>query len=154
TVESVDGRPIHVRGVMIDITESRLAKQESEALHKELELERARLELVLRQMPGGVIITDAPSGNLVMVNKQMEEICRQTFEHVKNISEFRDFSRTLHVDFLGRETIDRLLSRSIRDGEVTESEEFGIVRADGTRGVLSVSSAPIRDHQGKIIAGV
>lgn len=154
TVESIDGRPIHVRGVMIDITESRLAKQESEALHKELELERARLELVLRQMPGGVIIIDAPSGNLVMVNKQMEEICRQTFENVKNISEFRDFSRTLHVDFLASETIDRLLGRSIREGEITESEEIGIVRADGTRGMLSVSSAPIRDHEGKIIAGV
>ncbi len=155
TVESSNGRPVRIRGVIVDITEARRAKQEREALHKKLELEHARLKQVLRQLPGGVIITEAPSGDVAMVNVNMEKICRRRLDGLKNISEFSDPDKSnLLVNFLGRETIDRLVNRSIHDGVAIEGEEFHILRADGSRGIVSVSSAPIRDHENKVIAGV
>ena len=62
TVEMSDGRPTRLRGVMVDVTERRRADEERERLHRELEQGRARLEMVLRQMPGGVMIAEARTG--------------------------------------------------------------------------------------------
>ena len=49
---------------------------------------------------------------------------------------------------------ERPLVRSILMGEIVKDEECRIERGDGTRGLVSVSSAPIRDSEGKIVAGV
>jgi signal transduction histidine kinase len=46
------------------------------------------------------------------------------------------------------------LSRSIATGEPVTNEEIEVVRGDGSRGTLSVSSTAIRDSRGRVVAGV
>jgi signal transduction histidine kinase len=45
------------------------------------------------------------------------------------------------------------MMRSVRTGEIVSREEAMFERADGTRGYLEVSSAPVRNAAGEIIAG-
>lgn len=44
--------------------------------------DRARFEAVLRQLPVGVVIVDAASGEIILTNKRMEQIWRQRFNSV------------------------------------------------------------------------
>jgi signal transduction histidine kinase len=46
------------------------------------------------------------------------------------------------------------LARSILSGEIVYAEEIEYLRGDKSRGTIQVSSAPIRDQQGNIVAGV
>jgi signal transduction histidine kinase len=46
------------------------------------------------------------------------------------------------------------LSRSIRTGEVVRGEEIHVIRGDASPGYIRVNSAPIRDGDGSIVAGV
>ena len=150
TVETSDGRPIRLRGVMVDVTEGKRAEDERERLLSELELGRARLEMVLRQMPGGVMIAEAPTGKLLMANEGLQRIWRHEFVDLKTTEDYSGY----YIDGRECEPEERPVARSITRGEIVKDEEYGILRGDGTRGIVSVNSAPIRDSNGNIIAAV
>ena len=121
-------------------------------LVRELGRERGRLEAVLQQMPGGTIITEAPSGNLLLANEEAERILGMS---------------VVAPDVLGSASLGGLgddgrpyrpgdwpLSRSLLLGEVVNGELVDVVRSDASRVTLEVNAAPVRDPAGTIIAGV
>ncbi len=134
-----------------DITGRKTAERERERLLSQLAGERARLETVLQQMPAGVIMAEAPSGSLVMINGRVESIFRGPFrigggiECYLQYPAFRPDGREYRPD-------EHPLARTIQCGEVITDEEMQFVRADGTRADVLVSSAPIRNPEGSILA--
>ncbi len=148
TVEMSDDRPAWRRGVMVDITERRAAEEE-----------RALLEMALRQMPGGVTIVEAGTGKLLIASEGAERIWRRPGMglprmDVTGVEESRRYYRELSAEGPEYEFHEQPLSRSILTGEIVRNEECRIERGDGTPGQVSVSSAPVRDSRGKIVAGV
>jgi two-component system CheB/CheR fusion protein len=135
---------------LVDINDLKNNLQEIKQSHDQLAAERAKLEEVLRQMPCGVMIAEAPSGTLLLANKQVEEILRQPFPQAANIEEHR----ALHLNKQPFKPEEWPLARSLTTGEVVTNEEIEYVRGDGTPVFLSVSSAPILDREGRIIAAV
>jgi PAS domain S-box-containing protein len=135
-----------------DITDHQSIERDRERLLSQLASERARLETVLQQMPAGVIMAEAPSGKLVLINGRVESIFRGPFrigggiEDYLQYQAFRPNGRPYRSD-------EHPLARTIRNGEIITDEEMTIVRADGTRAAVLVSSAPIRNPEGAIIAG-
>ena len=130
------------------LLENRVAERTAE-----LEAERARLEAVLQQMPSGVVIAEAPSGRLVLGNEQVERIWRHPFRPAADINEYYQY-QIFRPDGRPYRPEERPLARSIRAGEVVKGEEIDFRRGDGTSGTMQISSAPIRDHDGHIVAGV
>ena len=138
---------------LVDINDLKHNLQEIKQSHDQLAAERAKLEEVLRQMPCGVMIADAPSGTLLLANKQVEEILRQPFPLAANIEEYtRD--KAFHLNKQPFKPEEWPLARSLTRGEVVRDEEIEYVRGDGTPVFLSVSSAPILDREGRTIAAV
>jgi len=135
---------------LVDINDLKNNLQEIKQSHDQLAAERAKLEEVLRQMPCGVMIAEAPSGTLLLANKQVEEILRQPFPQGANIEEHR----ALHFNKQPFKPEEWPLARALATGEVVTDEEIEYVRGDGTPVFLSVSSAPILDREGRIIAAV
>jgi two-component system CheB/CheR fusion protein len=135
---------------LVDINDLKNNLQEIKQSHDQLAAERAKLEEVLRQMPCGVMIAEAPTGTLLLANKQVEEILRQPFPQAANIEEHR----ALHFNKQPFKPEEWPLARSLATGEVVTDEEVEYVRGDGTPVFLSVSSAPILDREGRIIAAV
>src|SRR5437879_12696260 len=64
---------------LVDINVLKNNLEEIRLSHDQLVRERRKLEEVLRQMPCGVMIREAPSGRLILTNKQIEERLRQPF---------------------------------------------------------------------------
>jgi GAF domain-containing protein len=67
------------------------AEEEQARLIREVETERARFEAVLQQMPAGVAIIAAPSGDLILANRQVEEIFRQPIASVSRLKQLAEY---------------------------------------------------------------
>jgi PAS domain S-box-containing protein len=145
-----------VRGyakVTRDLTERKRAEEQQFALQEQIAVERARLEEVLRQMPAGVLIAEAPSGRLVMGNAFIEKWLRHPFIPAADVSGYSAY-KGLHLDGRPYEPHEWPLARTIRTGETIVDEEMYYLRGDGTRAFLLVSSGPVRDPAGNLIAAV
>ncbi|MGH7461007.1 MAG: GAF domain-containing protein, partial [Longimicrobiales bacterium] len=118
-----------------------------------LEEERQRLKGVVAEMPAGVILAEAPSGRILLANRQAVEILRGQTRPPESIEEY-DVFNCYRPDGSRYTPAELPLSRSIRAGEQVQGEEAEIEHTDGQRSILRLSSAPIRDARGGIVAGV
>ncbi|MGQ9682086.1 MAG: PAS domain S-box protein [Anaerolineae bacterium] len=119
----------------------------------EAEAAQARLQAVIEQMPSGLVIAEAPSGRLVLSNEQMARIWRRPFVPLPGVEQYSIF-QGFHADGRPYRPEEWPLARSIRTGETVHAELADFERGDGSRGTLSISSAPVRDRNGHIIAAV
>ncbi len=127
----------------VDMTEQ---KQAEEALQKN----EAMLRAVLNQMPSGVTVRDAATGELILTNARSREILGDLVETTHKLSEYHG----LHSDGSYYRSEEWPVFRSITTGEKIDSEEIEFERSSGSRGILSVSAAPIQDPQGQIVSAV
>src|SRR5262249_6389111 len=105
-----------------------------------------------RQMPAGVIVADASSGRAGLGNEQTEYIFRQPFLPA-DLGGFSPLPFFLPGG--GALTLEgRALSPALETREGGAFAGVHLARDDGTRAVLRVSSAPIRDRAGAITAAV
>jgi len=145
-----------IEGAVLTLVDINVLKNNLEEIrlsHDQLLRERRKLEEVLRQMPCGVMIAEAPSRRLILINKQVEEILRHAFPDATKIEEYVQY-KAFHLNEQPFKPEDWPLARSLTRGEVVTDEEIEYVRGDGTPVFLSVSSAPILDREGRIIAAV
>lgn len=131
--------------------------QEEIAERKRAEEERrmvlSQFESVLRQMPAGVVIAEAPSGKLILSNEQADRIRRRPFVAADTIAEYGRYQGS-RPDGTPYRPDEWPLVRSIRTGEVVTGEEIHFIGGDGAPGALVVNSAPIRGDKGEILMAV
>jgi PAS domain S-box-containing protein len=119
----------------------------------EIRAERQLLEQTLKQLPSGVIIAEAPSGRIVLSNSRVEEILGHPPLPVENVQDYAPYQTyTLDGRLIAME--ERALTRAIRDG-ISVDGELQLYRTG--RGELitrRITAAPVRDEEGRIVAGV
>lgn len=120
---------------------------------EKLRTERALFETTLDQLPVAVVLAEAPSGKLVFANKKIEEIFRHPMVYSASVGDYSSW-QGFHPDGRSYEAQEWPMARAIHSGQIVKQEEVGIIRGDGTRGLIRLSAAPVRDDSGKIIAGV
>ncbi|HET9125305.1 MAG TPA: SpoIIE family protein phosphatase [Solirubrobacteraceae bacterium] len=121
---------------------------------RQIREEQLLLEQTIRQLPAGVVLADAASGEIVMANQQVDAMFGQVSAGSSRISDY-DARRQLYLADrrtpAGEQTP---LARAIREGETVEDEEMAYRTAEGRWITLRVSAAPVLDPQGQIRAGV
>lgn len=122
-------------------------------LRAEADSQRALLETVLKEMPAGVVIARAPSGEVMLANHQAEQILQRSVSKLHGIEEYSDY-QLFRLNGSAYELRQQPLARSIQRGEVVLAEELKYLRPDGTFRVLLANSAPVRDKTGAIVASV
>jgi two-component system CheB/CheR fusion protein len=151
--KTAEGQTMGAVLALFDIGRRKRMEQERERLLDSIESERAKLELIIEQMPSGVVVAEAPSGKIIRSNRQVELIMGHPYLEVGHSDE--------HIQYKGFHPGGRPytpeewpLARSLRTGETVTNEEIEYVRADGTHFTMRASSAPIRDRDNKIVAAV
>ncbi len=111
------------------------------------------LEGAVRHLPTAVALVEAPTGRLLLRNARATDIFRVPSSPLIGVT---DYSRFVGFHSDGREYAahEWPLSRSILTGEIVVGEVAEIQRGDRTRGFIRMTSAPVRDSDGKIIAGL
>jgi serine phosphatase RsbU (regulator of sigma subunit)/PAS domain-containing protein len=105
------------------------------ALYQEAHGEHERLSALVRQLPLGVLIAEAPSGREVLANARAEAILGKARSTDAGAPHMASVARALAGD-------------SVSDSELV------LRRADGSLGVVSISAEPVRDAEGAIVAAV
>jgi signal transduction histidine kinase len=116
-----------------------------------LERERAKLEIVLRQMPAGVVIVDAETRAVVLTNNEAARIlgAAVAFETADSFPE----ASVLRPDGRPYPREEWPVMRSLR-GEVVTDEELRFARGGGVTLTLAASSAPVHGADGRVLAAV
>jgi PAS domain S-box-containing protein len=117
-----------------------------------LETERARLTVIIDNAPVGIVLAEAPAGNIILLNKRAEQILGHSLLPTSDLDSYQEW-RTLHSDGRLLEPSEHPLARAIR-GEIVRNEEFRYLRPDSRETWIRSSAAPVRDKQGRIVAGV
>jgi PAS domain S-box-containing protein len=135
----------------VAIDNARLYREAQEAIAKKDEA-LTLLHAVLQQMPAGVVIAEAPGGNVILRNQVATEFgCgKSALSHELETS--GDHFQALQPDGRLFDNEEWPLVRALQTGEVRVGEEFEIVKVSGERRFVRTNSAPIRDRDGKIIA--
>jgi len=145
-----ENRIAGVVATFINISERKHAEQAVAAAHD-------RLQAVIEQMPTAVIVVAAPSGELLFGNRQSASL----FGHRYPLAFAGTQWSTAAMPFKALHANGRLydpgewpLARTLASGEAIAEEEIHLQRADGTAGTLAVSSAPVRNPAGEMVAVV
>jgi nitrogen fixation/metabolism regulation signal transduction histidine kinase/CheY-like chemotaxis protein len=133
------------------VAERYQAEQERMRLLETLAFERAQFEVVLRNLPSGVIIAEAPSGKIVLGNQQVETLLRHPVHYSASIEHYGEWVGW-HLDGRPVAPQEWPLAYAVR-GE-SRSEEFKYQRGDGTICFIRINGAPIKDLGGNVVAGV
>lgn len=141
------------RSVMITIGEHYGQALERARLFEAADAERQRLSVLMNQLPVGVAIAEAPSGDIVAVNPKASEIWRLppvVDERITDVTGYVAF----HPDGRRFAIGDWPIARSLATGEVVEGEEIDVEFGDGTRGYVNISARPIYDALGRLLGAV
>ncbi len=143
------GEAIGILGVSHDITKQ---KQSEETLAKT----RSLLLAAVEQTPAGVIIADAPDVQILLANSAALRIRGQATVSLTDIPmELHPQNwQTYHPDGTLFKPEDLPLSRAVIDGVTSENIPIIIRRNDGEKRWVLANAAPIRNKEGKIVAGV
>jgi PAS domain S-box-containing protein len=151
---SVQAEELRVQNEELQALNLRLEVQNEELkrIRDEQETERDLLRTVLEQMPAGVIIAAAPSGKFLLVNRRASEILGYPLSPYDSLETYTHF-KIFHPDGRPLPHDEYPLAQALSIGRKVTDEEVEIIRQDGSRRTLRLSTVPIRDRLGRIIAG-
>jgi len=147
---TVDNRIAGVVITFVDISARKTAEESNRASQE-------KLRAVLEQMPAAVLIAEAPSGQLLLANREAKEL----FDNPVLLSAVRQGDTPAHSALLAQHpdgrryrAADWPLTRALVKGEFINDEEIHVERPNGDLSVLSVSAAPVVDKLGVRVAVV
>jgi len=119
----------------------------------QIEIERAHLEAMLRQLPTGVLYIKSPNGKIILANREMEEIFQTPFPSVKTLQDFRTVMiqrKNGRVNSFSRFAAIQALKK----GKVILDEEFQIIRNNTTAAFIRMNATPILDKNNRVTSAV
>jgi two-component system phosphate regulon sensor histidine kinase PhoR len=122
----------------------RLREREN-ALWRQAELERLRLQLIIGSMAEGLLITDA-RGAITSLNKSAEQLLGQTLADFRSDISLRLLAKSSPIPWLPRlaEIIDKaLVGKTVKNQELIAAQPDERVPL-----TLSISAAPLHDASG------
>jgi PAS domain S-box-containing protein len=137
-----DGKIFRWYGTVEDIDDRKIAE---EALRRS----EARLQAVFQAVPVGILIAEAPNGQIVLGNPQAETILGRPIYPRLDIAEQRE-GVMFYPDGRPVQTSDLPLERALQFGRITDAEEFLYRRGDGRMAWICITAAPIRVSDGTI----
>ena len=146
------GRPVSMSGVVIDVTAKRMAEAGEREARTQAQRERLLLDAVLDAIPAGVIIADA-QGKIVRFNTAFEQIWGGSVM-APDVAGYGEYVGYWHDSGERVQAEEWAMARALRGetcpGDIVEIETF-----DGRgRRIILNCAAPVRDAEGRIIAGV
>jgi len=104
-------------------------------------------------MPVGVIVRDAPSGELRYANPEAAHLMGRAIAKTPAWLR-RDDPAMADENGLARPAEEFPLFRAIRFGERTGAETHNFYRPDGITAILEQTAGPVRDEDGRIVQGI
>jgi PAS domain S-box-containing protein len=145
-VTGPSGEVVRVYGSVEDIEQPKTVAQA-------LDRCRAGLQATFDAVPVGMILADAPEGNIVMANQESHRMFGDRIQPGQKIPAYSRWA-AVHRDGQPLKPEDYPLASAILHGETTRAQIVVCVSNKGQRTKVALSAAPIYGHDGEIVAGV
>ncbi|MBA3848209.1 MAG: PAS domain S-box protein [Planctomycetes bacterium] len=149
--------PIREAGVIVGAVIEVQDISQRKRMDAQVEAERSLLNTVLEVAPLGICVADA-SGRLVRLNPAMKRVWGDAAPFAASVAEYRAYRGWFGVEEDGRpvEPHEWPMSRALAGEALVGPEIFRIepFNAPGSRRIIALSAASVRDASGKIIAAV
>lgn len=110
-----------------------------DALLEQMKMERSvpesHFETILHQMPTGVLIVDAQSGQPILINQQIKQLLGCSDAIAKNIEHFFPYTNPTY-----------LAMQTLTTGETLNEQEVNFVCGDGSHRVAQISSTLVQTN--------
>jgi PAS domain S-box-containing protein len=136
-----------------DVGEKKRHEEERDRLLAELRYEHTLLEGVLKQLPVGILVAEAPSGRILLHNDAARALLQDALPTGEGLPGLARLG-ALHPDGRPYAAEDYALARALTKGEEIEREPVLYRHPDGGTTHLTVSAGPVRDAAGAIVAAV
>jgi PAS domain S-box-containing protein len=123
------------------------------AAHAQAEARREALVAVLAQLPVGVVIVEAPSGRVLVVNDALARMWGQR-RATASVEQYSVEWVGYHADGRQIASDEWPVARALQHGVTVVGEVAEIQRPDGSRGLVEIGAAPVRDASGGITLAV
>jgi PAS domain S-box-containing protein len=145
-VTGPSGEVLRVYGTVEEIEQPKLVR---------LTLERCRAELqaTFDAVPVGMILADAPEGNVAMANHEAHRIFREAIQPGQKIADYGSWA-VLRADDEPLKPDDYPLASAILHGETTSGQMVHCILEDGRRATVALSASPVYGRNGEVVAGV
>jgi PAS domain S-box-containing protein len=148
-----EGTVTGVVTVLTDMTAVHNAAADRDRLVAELDAERTLLRTVLDQLPAAVFVVEAPSGRVLTLNDAVARVWGEPRPLTSSVEQYSGEWVGYHMDGRRIASEEWPVARAVR-GETVAEWTGKIERPDGTRALIEVNAAPVRDPAGRIIAAV
>ena len=145
---------IGLAGISRDITQMKEVEAALEASEERGRKSEEMLNFAINQMPVPVIIAEAPDVKISYMNSAAYRMLTKPVEDAATIAlqDHREFWPTFYPDGTPYEVADLPLTQAIAGGKITRGREI-LIRGEKDIWVKA-SSAPLKDEEGKVIAGI
>ena len=137
-----------IEGAVLTLLDMSDIKQSQEDLASQLGL----LEQALKQMPCGVLITEAPLGKLLRTSAHLEQILGGPLYPAAGVQEYSHF-QALHPNGKPYQPEEWPMAHALK-GQTVNANKITWVRSDGKHVALLVSSSPLLNSAGEVAATV
>lgn len=136
-----------------DVTLRKQQEREREQMLKDLAFQQSRFQTMVRQLPIGVVIAEAPSGKTLYQNERSRQIFGRDTAPVSGMEDYRQWEM-FRLDGTPLPAEQCPVALSLLQGEIISGDEYKIRRGDGSYGYICVDSTPLRDASGEIVSAV
>ena len=128
-------------------------RRENAALRERLELAETdshRMEALVRDSPVGMLVIDAETRAIVLVNDEIERIIGIPNTLGSSLDLYHQITLYRRMDGREYSVEERPLARLLNGGEPARAEEILFVRPDGETVVVLINTTPIYSEDGRI----
>jgi PAS domain S-box-containing protein len=137
--------------VMQELAASTLREIELRTALHALADEQRRLSALLQHVPAGVVFAEAPSGRIILSNRQANDLAGDALQGQPHRGSANWIGFSADGEPVAAE--EWPLWRAL-EGEVVRNAEVHFVRADGRKIWLRIDAAPVLDADGKILGAI
>jgi signal transduction histidine kinase len=123
-------------------------------LRRGAEADRRRLQALAEAAPAGVIVVDAASDEILLVNDEVSKIFTMPVRTGMTRGSFHQHFVYRRPDGTVLAPRDLPLYRAIREGAPVRSQEVIFERKGGRAIPVWINAAPVKDDEGKVVAAI
>lgn len=112
------------------------------------------IDSLLRHLPVGAVIAEAPTGRIVAANQRALDLWGGTMPAADSISDYSSAFIGFRPDGGQYASDEWPMSRALRHGESVTDEEIEFLLESGERRIILVSAAPVYDGENNVSHGI
>lgn len=127
---------------------------ENARLYQQVDSHKQRLQLLIDQLPEGIVVAEPGPDRISLVNRQASALLGWDIQPPVPLETFIGRNPRLDLDGAPLKASKMPLIRVLRGGEILSHFELALIRPDGKRFTGLVNAAPLRDVDGNIQAAI